>query len=205
MNSAHKAASLLLLSSLVTTLSGCATTTYAPRVVARGELTLQYDHGYKMNAGGERIASGLSYSGLDRYVRCVPQAHTHARAAQSAGRTAIALSILGGVIGASGLIGIVGLADSDHLGAWVGGGLGLGAVGLTLAGLSWRFKNHANGNAVDAMNYYNDSVGSLGASCDDLRYPAPAGAPIEAPPVDPAGPLPTDPAAIPALPSPPSL
>ncbi|HNN97929.1 MAG TPA: hypothetical protein PKI03_36950, partial [Pseudomonadota bacterium] len=78
-------------------------------------------------------------------------------------------------------------------------------VGLTLSIVSWRLKNHANGHAHDAVNFYNDSVGSLGATCDDLSYPSPVGpAPAAAvPPADPGA----VPSAVPAIPGspPPSL
>lgn len=178
-----------LVLSLGLSLSGCATTQYAPQVVARGELTLRYDGHVEMWAGGQKVASGLAYSGLESYVRCVPAAADQAHQAASSGRRAIGFSIVGGVLGASGLLGLVGLVDRDHWGAWIGGGLGLAAIGLGFSIASWRAKNHANGHALDALNYYNDSVGSLGATCSDLRYPAPAGpAPVMAPPTQPAPP-----------------
>ena len=160
---------------------GCSTASfYAPQVVARGELTLRYDRGFELAAAGKRVASGPLYGGLDSFVRCVPQAEQHARDARTSGRTAVAFSVLGSVLGVAGLvIGLSGLRylgdDTDRMWPWVGGGIGTAAVGTLFAGLSWRFKNHANGHALDAMNFYNDSVGSLGATCDDLRYPAPAG------------------------------
>lgn len=160
---------------MMTGLSGCATTQYAPQVVARGELTMRYDGHVEMWAGGQKVASGLGYGGLESYVRCVPAAAEQAHQAASSGRKAIAFSVLGGVLGASGLIGLVGLVDRDNWGLWVGGGLGLAAIGLGFSIGSWRAKNHANGHALDALNYYNDSVGSLGATCSDLRYPPPAG------------------------------
>jgi hypothetical protein len=186
-------------------LGGCSTTTYAPQVVARGELTLRYDHGFELVAGGQRVSSGVAYNGLARYVRCVPKAHEHARSAQRNGGAAITLSVLGGVIGLGGLIGLVGIWDEPNRWSWVGGGVGLGALGATLAVLSWRYKNHANGHAVDAMNYYNDSVGSLGATCDDLRYPEPAG-PAPEPTAPPASPAPSpSPTLPPTLPPPPTL
>lgn len=203
-------AGLLLTSATVAlaTASGCATSNYAPQVVARGELTLRYDGGFELSAGGQPVAKGLTYRGLDRYVRCVPEAHKHARQAQTAGGTAIAFSVLGGLLGAGGLTSLVALVDGDHWQAWLGGGLGMATVGLTFSILSWRFKNHANGHAIDAMNFYNDSVGSLGATCDELVYPPsagpapPAGMPIPGmtPPSDPNAP--TDPNAANLAPPP---
>ena len=172
--------------------SGCASSNYAPQVVARGELTLRYDGGFELSAAGKPVARGLRYSGLENYVRCVPEARDQAQRASSSGKTAIAMSVLGGVFGAGGLIGLGAIADGDHWAPWLASGLGLATVGLTFSILSWRYKNHANGHAIDAMNFYNDSVGSLGATCDDLVYPPPAaavpptppamGAPTEAPP-----------------------
>ena len=170
------------LSLLLAALSGgCATTTYVPDAVARGEITLRYDHTFELVAGRQHLTSGLTYRGLANYVRCVPEAARHARAAQTNGRGAVALSVLGAVIGVSSLGGLYGLHDQNNLWPWLLSGIGLGVIGTTLAGLSHRLKNHANGHAVDAVNYYNDAVGSLGATCDDWRYPAPAG-PGPAPP-----------------------
>lgn len=202
--SSTSVAAVVLVSALG--LGGCSTTLYSPQVVARGELTLRYDHGFELVAGGQRVSSGVAYNGLARYVRCVPKAHEHARSAQRNGGAAITLSVLGSVIGLSGLIGLVGIWDRDNLAKWLGGGVGLGAVGATLGTLSWRYKNHANGHAVDAMNYYNDSVGSLGATCDDLRYPEPAGPAPEPPaPAAPGAPAPLDGLAGPPPTLPPTL
>ena len=177
-------AALLSVSLATASLSGCASTQYAPQVVARGELTLRYDGGFQVYAGQNKLTSGLTYPRLAEYVRCVPQAQEHARRARSSGIGAITTSVLGGLFGASGLIGLVGLVDQDRIGLWVGSGLALSTVGLAFSIAGWRLKNHANGNALDAVNFYNDSVGSLGATCQDLSYPPPAGpqAPSEAAP-----------------------
>ena len=184
---------------------GCASTQYAPQVVARGELTMRYQGGFEIYAGRERLTGGLTYPRLAQHVRCVPEAARHAASARSNGVGAVVTSILGGTMGAGGLIGLVGLADQDHIGLWLGTGLALSTVGLTLSIVSWRLKNHANGHAHDAVNFYNDSVGSLGATCDDLSYPPPVGPapPAAAPPAD-AGAVPS---AVPAIPGspPPSL
>src|SRR4051812_13754701 len=85
--------------------SGCATSSYVPQVVARGEMTLRYEGGYELSAGGRKVARGLTYHGLEDYVRCVPAAREQARQARSSGRAAIATSVLGGVLGGGGLIG----------------------------------------------------------------------------------------------------
>lgn len=166
---------------LVGLLGGCASTRYAPRLVAQGELVLGYDGGFQMYAGGQKVTHGLSYRGLERFVSCVPEAKRHARSAQNHGGAAIALSVLGVTLSVASLGGLAGFADSDRLWAWLGGGLATGTVGLTLSALSWREKNQANGHALDAMNYYNDAVGSLGASCEKLSYPPAAGSFVEEP------------------------
>lgn len=169
---------------------GCATTQYEPQVVARGELTLRYRGGFELWGGGRRVARGLTYRGLPEYVRCVPQAQEHARGAVRDGRTAVATMALGSSFGALALGGLSGVLIDKDLGStfWAitGAGLTLAVSGAIFAGLSRSYRNRANGQAVDAMNFYNDSVGSLGASCDDLRYPPAAGpAPPEAaPPAD---------------------
>jgi hypothetical protein len=176
-------------------LAGCATTRYEPRVVARGELTLRYRGGFELWAGEQRVARSLTWKGLDAYVRCVEPARVHAAEAARAGRASIALSAVGGALGVASLGGLYGLADDANVGAWLGGGIGVAAVGLAFVIAGRVYHNRANGHAVDAHNYYNDAVGALGASCDDLRYPpavAPQpptadGAPL--PPPRPAAPL----------------
>lgn len=203
-------AGLLLTSATVAVAaaSGCATSNYAPQVVARGELTVRYDGGFELAAAGRPVAKGLTYRGLDHYVRCVPEAHKHAQQAHTAGGAAIAMSVLGGLLGAAGLTSIIALVDTDHWKQWLGGGMGAATLGLTFSILSWRYKNHANGHAIDAMNFYNDSVGSLGATCDDLVYPPSSGpAPpvgMPTPPADPNAPTtqPTQP--LPPMAPPPS-
>lgn len=156
--------------------SGCATTQYQPQLVAQGELILRYDGGFVMQAQGQKVAQGISYRGLADFVACVPEAQRHARSAQRHGGAAIALSVLGITLSLASVGSLIGLMDTEnHQWAWLGGGLTTGAVGLTLSALSWREKNQANGHALDALNQYNDAVGSLGASCRDLRYPPAAG------------------------------
>jgi hypothetical protein len=175
---------------LVILLMGCVSTQYAAQVVARGELTLQNRDGLEMRAAGRRVARGLSWNGLDRYVGCVAEAREHAVAARHNGRASTALAVLGGTFGVLALGGLVGFADRDHLWQWLAGGVGSGTLGAIFAGTSHLLRNRANGHAVDAMNYYNDAVGSLGATCDDLRYPPSAGA---APPVPLEPPAPLEP------------
>jgi hypothetical protein len=170
-------------------LSGCANTQYAPQVLARGELVLQNHDGLEMHAGGRRIARALSWGGLDRYVGCVSEARQHALSAQRNGRASTALAVIGGALGVAALGGFIGFADQPHLFEWLGGGVGAGVLGAIFAGTSHLLRNRANGHAVDALNYYNDAVGSLGATCDDLRYPPSSGPGSESPPSQmPSGP-----------------
>lgn len=198
--------SLLVAMALCT---GCATTQYQPQLVARGELVLRYDGGFVLQSAGQPVARGLSYRGLERFVGCVPEAARHAKSAQRHGGAAIALSVLGITLSLASVGSLIGLTDTQHQWAWLGGGLATGAVGLTLSALSWREKNQANGHALDALNHYNDAVGSLGASCQDLRYPPAAGPTMpvqpesapdpEAGSIDPSSSLPS------SLPSPPTV
>ena len=189
-------AAVLILSSL----AGCASQ-YQPRLVARGELILSYDNGFRMSAGGRPVARSWAWRGLADHVRCVPPAADHAQRAETAGTAAVVLSWLGGslaVVGAGSLVGVATDPNPDHLWPWLGTGLVGAVVGTVLAGVGRLERVRASGHAVDAMNYYNDDVGSLGATCDDLRYPAPMG---EVPPGGEA--LPPPPAGE-ALPPPPA-
>lgn len=178
-----------------TTLGGCASTRYAPQVVARGELTLRYDSGFELWAGQQQVSSGLSWGGLRRFVRCVPAAEEHARKARSSGTAAVAMSTFGVIFGAGSFIAGAGINDAENRWSWIGAGVASAVLGLVFAITARALKNSANGHAVDAMNYYNDAVGSLGATCDDLTYPPSAGplpgyAPEEPPPPPPPMPMP---------------
>ncbi|MSP58913.1 MAG: hypothetical protein EXR72_00990 [Myxococcales bacterium] len=180
---------LLVAAGVAAGTSGCVGSTYyTPQVVARGELTLRYDGGYEMVAGGRTVARSLPWRGLAEHVRCVPEAALQAREASHSGRSAIALSVIGALfagagiaVGATGAIVEYGVrppeteARASSLLPWLGAGVGSLLVGALFAGLGRLHRNRANGHAVDAMNYYNDAVGSLGATCGDLAYPAPAG------------------------------
>jgi hypothetical protein len=166
-----KRAALIALASLI---AGCAeNTAYVPRVVARGEVTLRYDGGFEAWAEGRRIARGLRWRGLSSYVGCVPPAREHAEAAAASGERAVGLSIAGGVLGGLAIGGLIGVIDENNRWAWLGAGLGSAVLGAILAGTGRLEHNRANGHAVDAINYYNDAVGSLGATCADLTYPPP--------------------------------
>ncbi|WP_159397814.1 hypothetical protein [Sorangium cellulosum] len=194
-------------------LLGCTSgrTLYAPRYVARGELTASYDNGFALWAGGQKVAESYHYDGLEQFVRCVPEAREHAREAARSGRSATTYSTLGAVLGIAGLGGFAGLyfydKDNGAMAAFLGTGIAVAVTGVVLGGLSRPAKESAHGHALDAMNYYNDAVGSLGATCDDLTYPAPAGPeppagpelppPPPPPPAPPEGDAPPEPAAAP--------
>lgn len=188
---------------------GTGTTTYFPRMVARGELTLRYDNGFQIYGGNRVVAESYSYEGLSNHVRCVPEALAHAKRAESRGQTAVTLSTLGVVFGLSGMAGLSGLYFQEKNPELMWGILTTGVLvavtGVVLGGMSRSAKEDAHGNALDAVNFYNDAVGSLGASCDDLAYPAPAGPVPEVAPA-PSGQVPryTDPAEQPPEPPPPT-
>jgi hypothetical protein len=174
---------------------GCAgNSAYVPRVVARGEITLRYGDGFEAWAGGQRVSHGLRWRGLPSYVSCVPAARENADEAARAGDRALGFSIVGGILGGLGAGGIIGVVDEANRWAWLGAGLGTAVVGAVFAGAGRLYRNRANGHAVDAINQYNDAVGSLGATCADLTYPPPAG---PAPPA-PATPAPSAPVPAPA-------
>lgn len=170
---------------LLAALSACspATTQYVPQVTADDELVLSYDGRFAVWRRGELVARGLGFAGLAHHVRCVPAAHERAVVAESAGKRALAFSIVGGVLGGISLGAFAAFA-SPRQDVRVGvllGGVGLAAIGTLFAALGYKDKNVANGSAVDAMNFYNDAAGSTGASCDH-----PASAPTSEPTSQPA-------------------
>jgi hypothetical protein len=162
---------------IVLALVGCSrATTYTPQHIARHELTLAYDSRMQIHAGRELLTEGPQYDGLEHYVRCVPAARAHARAAEQSGRTGVAFAWTGGTLGVLSLGGLAGFAylenDPPTAFAILGAGLGVSALGITFAAMSRTFRNQAHGHAVDALNYYNDAVGSHGGSCDAPLPPA---------------------------------
>jgi hypothetical protein len=170
-------------------LLGCAsgTTRYSPVLLARGELVLSYEEGLYISAAGQPVARGSRYDGLSSFVRCVPNAHRHAEAAEAAGTQAFAFSVTGVGLSITGLGGLAGLAFTDNqtvMLALLGSGIGVEVLGLVFAALGRASKISAMGHAVDAVNYYNDAVGSVGGSCSD----APAPPSPASPPPDPGGP-----------------
>lgn len=155
------------------TTAGCAIlpTRHAPQYAAADELVLSYQGGYELWAGNSVVAKGYRYDGLSDFVRCVPLARRHAEQAEAVGSIAVPLQILGVTATVGGIGGLTGLAyighDNRAAAALLGGGAGLQLIGLLLVAAGAQAKVSANGHAVDAMNYYNDALGSRGGSCRD--------------------------------------
>jgi len=192
-------ASHVILAAAAAALVGCSSASgYEPRYVGPGELTLRYDDGLQIFAGKELLADSPGYGGLTDYVRCVPAAAEHAEAAENDGSAAIGTGWAGGVLGVAGLGGLAGLAyleeDETKAFAILGTGIAAGLLGISLAIISRSLKNSANGHAVDAVNYYNDDIGSLGGTC--AKPPAPL------PPPDPEPPPPPEPEPVEQPPEP---
>lgn len=146
-------------------LSGCATSQYGASYIAHGELIVHYQDGISLAAGDRPIANSPRFDGLADFVRCVPAAHQQARAARKAGTAGLVLSILGGSLGGLGAAGLVGLTDSDRRWQWLSSGLALAVSGAVLASVGRLLRVEASGRAIDATNFYNDAVGSVGKSC----------------------------------------
>lgn len=166
-------------------LTGCGSgiTRYQPQLRAYGELTLRYDDGFAMTAEGREVASGVGWGGLSEYVKCVPRALEHAESAESSGSAALGLTWSGAGIGLASLGSLGGLAvydkDPDLAAGILGVGVAAAVTGVVLAAIGRNMKNVANGHAVDAMNYYNDEVGSWGGTCKQPA-PKPPSAEVEA-------------------------
>jgi hypothetical protein len=147
--------------------SACAHTEYVPEIVARGELVLQQRRGgLEMWDAHRRVARSVEWRGLEPFVRCAPDAQSHAHKAHRDGRASLALAIVGGSLGVASLGALGGLADEQHRLDWLAAAAGSAALGAVAAGLSRRYRNRANGHAVDALDFYNDAVGARGAVCD---------------------------------------
>lgn len=164
----HFAASIVGLSAVL--LGGCGSglTVVQPSVVAPHELTLRYDNEFQIYSPEGEVATGYRYDGLADYVHCVPEALKQAEGAQSAGNAAVGLTISGIGLGVGGLAGLAGLNYSNKpevMWGFLLGGLGAEVVGLILTSVGRRMKVEANGRAVDAVNFYNDAVGSRGGRC----------------------------------------
>jgi hypothetical protein len=178
--------------------------------VAPHELTVRYEGRMRVYAGSQPLTQAPVYEELEEHVQCVGPARIHARQARVAGHARRGLAWAGGTLGVAGLGGLGGLAllESDPRSAFaiLGLGIGFAALGVTLAAIS-RTQGHAShGHAVDAVNYYNDAVGSLGGHCGPgvgatpsraVGVPAPQPAPTMGP-----QPPPEPPAAVPAAQAP---
>jgi len=151
-------------------LTSCAVpTAYTARLVARAELTLRYQRlHFVAYAAGREVAHGLRWRGLDAFVACVPDARRNAVEAARAGDRALGFSVAGGLLGGLAPVGLVGIADAQNRWAWLGSGIGAAVVGVVFAAIGRLERNAANGHAVDAINFYDDAVGSLGKSCTDV-------------------------------------
>jgi hypothetical protein len=151
--------------------TGCtyAPSLHAPRYARARELVLTYDDGYVLSAGGRPVAKGYGFEGLTSFVGCVPAARAHARAAEADGAAVVPLQGVGATVAVGGLGGLGGIAflgkNGSTAAALLLGGLGVQVLGLALVAAGAQAKVGANGHAVDAMNYYNDAVGSRGRGC----------------------------------------
>jgi hypothetical protein len=147
---------------------GCAQTYYPAQQLAPDELVLGQDGGLRLISRDETIASEPTWAGIEARVGCDPKAAVHARAARRHGRRARALAIVGGVLGVASLAAFAGIPfiqrEPKKAGAIIGSSLGVGMIGISLSFGSRQQRILANGNAVDAMNYYNDALLS-GARC----------------------------------------
>ncbi len=154
--------------------AGCAPamTGYSPAHVGPAELTLRYEKGVQVYSGRQHLTEGPVYRGLASHVRCVPKAYEHARYAEKHGRARRGLAWSGGAMGVASLGGLSGFAfledEPKTAFALLGAGLGVAVLGIVLASASRSAGNQAHGNAIDAINYYNDAVGSVGGSCAEM-------------------------------------
>jgi hypothetical protein len=161
--------SVLALLALSAGACASARTTYAPVRVAPAELTLRYDDGFEIWSAKGKLTSGPRYQGLTDFVRCVPDAERHARDAESAGASASLLSGFSIGFAVAGLGGLGGLAylhkDDTMMEAFLISGLVLEVAAIALGASSLAARSHAHGNALDAVNFYNDAVGFERSGC----------------------------------------
>jgi hypothetical protein len=149
---------------------GCsATNRYTPELVAPAELVVQYDDGLEIYAGADQVAAAPTYDGLAHFVHCVPDARRLAEDAEDAGSAGLGLSVTSVSLAVLGLGGLAGLAyEGKDEGAMVGlllGGVVLEVIAVTTGAISLSRRYEANGSALDAVNVYNDAVGSAGGRC----------------------------------------
>lgn len=166
--SKYLAASVVGLSAVLLAGCGSGLTVVQPSVLGPHELTLRYDNEFQVYSPQGPVATGIRYEGLADYVHCVPEALKQAEGAQSAGNTAVGLTVTGIGLGVGGLVGLAGLNYSDKpevMWSFLLSGLGAEVLGLILTSVGRQQKVEANGRAVDAVNFYNDAVGSRGGRC----------------------------------------
>lgn len=152
-------------------LGGCgsASSTYRPARVYASELNVQYDDGFLVFAGNRLVSEGPGFAGLSNQVHCVPDARRHAESAESWGTAASLFKGFTFGLAGAGLGGLAGLGFKDKdetlMASLLVAGLVLEAGAIALGAASLGAKAQASGHALDAVNYYNDAVGSLGGSC----------------------------------------
>ncbi|MGC4120937.1 MAG: hypothetical protein QM765_41455 [Myxococcales bacterium] len=157
---------------LALVLAGCATasTTFPPKRVAEHELTLGFRDEVEVREGPNTlVATGPGYLGLTDFVWCVPDASRHAEAAEAEGALGSRLFVVSFLSSSLGLGGLAGLGfkgrDDPLMAAMLVSGAALEALSIATGAASYSAKKRAHGNAVDAVNFYNDALGFSGGGC----------------------------------------
>lgn len=144
----------------------CSQTVYIANRDAYAELTPSAGpFGLRIHNGTAKYyGAGDAFEDYPEFVSCVPEAYRHARRARIEGIASYSVAGLATTLGVAGLI--VTAVDSriSERAFWVD------AVALLGGSAALILRHRATGHAVDAMNFYNDQVGSLGASCAALSY-----------------------------------
>ncbi len=147
----------------------------SPRPTPPGQLGFAYDRTLEIHADGSRLTDEPDFEGLEAHVECEPRARAHAREARRHGRRAKRLAWAGAGLGVASLGGLAGLAflerDPSVAGAVIGSGLAVGVLGIVLAGSARAHRNRAAGNAVDAVNYWNDQLRREHSRCRARTQP----------------------------------
>ncbi len=141
--------------------TGCAATAYRPSRTAPGELALRYDGALQVWSADRRVAQAPTFDGLEELVACSPEARRHAEEARRDGSRASILSLASFGLAVAGLGGLSGLAlhrDDRAMAGLLVGGIAVEVAAVALAGSSLSAKWKAQGNAIDAVNFYNDAV-----------------------------------------------
>lgn len=158
------------LTSVWLAVSGCTALASPVGAIPPNELALAYDQDLRVLKGPhDLVAAEPDFDGLQEHVRCSPRASRHADTAKHHGRRARRLAWAGGALGVASLGGLGGLAALESnprlAGAVIGSGFAVGLVGVILAANSRTHRNRAAGNAVDAVNIYNDDVRGRRSRC----------------------------------------